>query len=1480
MAIRRVAVIFDDRARPETTGVYCRHALEQLVDVAHFRPDQLEQAPREGFDLYVNIDDGFDYLLPSELRPSVFWAIDTHVNFDSCLRRARRFDLVFAAQRDGAERLRRAGIASAVWLPLACDPEIHRKHDVTKQFDVAFVGNVFPGPREELLDLIRRRYRNAFIGQIYFDDMARTYSAARIVFNRSIKNDVNMRVFEALACGSLLATNELGENGQAELFQDGVHLATYREPDDLLDKLAYYLRRDAVREKIAAAGRAEVLSKHTYWHRMERMLREAAESLRREAVPVGWVKPTDPNTITGGFHPPYKDGPAGPDPFYFGYTRPEILALVPESARRVLDVGCGAGRLGEALKARQEAEVVGIEMNEEAAAVARQRLDHVLVGDVEELTLNFEPGSFDAIVCGDILEHLREPERLLRQARKWLASEGCLIASIPNVRHHSVVCSLLQGNWTYESAGLLDRTHLRFFTRREIEKLFVRAGFQIEGMWSVNAPGEDPAGRNRSGPVRLGRLCIDGLSEPDAAEFYTYQFLVRAWRAPPSDFGRTSIVIVTHNQLEYTRQCLDSVRRFTDEPFELIVVDNASTDGTVEYLRALPGVRVIANDANRGFPAAVNQGIAIASGRQVLLLNNDTVVTTGWLGRMLRALHGDPLVGLVGPCSNFVSGPQQVEAGYDNMAELDGFAWDWGKAHEGLRVQVNRLVGFCLLIRREVIETIGLLDERFGVGCFEDDDYCLRAIQAGFRAVIAGDAFVHHYGGRTFVGSGVDVGRLMAENQQRFREKWVGVEGGTKQVPGELRRAELNCDNPSEAAGPPSPRRGEGARRAGEGACENARQETLALKHGDDSLDIDILSGRPGLGSTRPCAGDAQHALPGPPPPCAGDIQHALPSAPQPCAGDAQHALPGPPPLTPPSQGGESTPAEAGVGRFALETRPGGGLWLKRTGARPRLSLCMIVRDSARTLAACLESIRPWVDEMVIVDTGSVDETPQIVEAYGGRLFRFSWCDDFSAARNESLRHARGEWLFWMDSDDTIPCDCGRKLRALVDRRVGANVLAFVVQVHCPGGSEDGGPAFDVTAVDHVKLFRNRLDLRFDGRIHEQLLPAIRRAGGEVAWSDVYVVHSGSDQSPQAQRKKLDRDLRILELELSERPEHPFTLFNLGMTHVHAGRYGAGATYLRCSMARSSPDESHLRKVYALLVYAEMRLGCRAEALETCRRGLALFPHDVELRFREGVLLHELGRLAEAKEAYFAVLTDGEERHFSSVDRALTGFKAHQNLAVVATDMGDLAGAEREWRDVVAAAPRYRQGWRGLGETLIREGRFRDANAVAEELIQQQALRAEGLLLRSRVDIAKGQLADARIALDSAVTENPDDLEVLRNRSQFFFEHGAVADAESALKALIGRDPDDAAAHHNLGTVLLQTARYDEAVQAYRQSLRFRSNCPGTYLNLGCALKDSGRIEEAVGAWEQALRLAPGDPAARQELARVGRRSPACCLPC
>jgi tetratricopeptide (TPR) repeat protein len=417
----------------------------------------------------------------------------------------------------------------------------------------------------------------------------------------------------------------------------------------------------------------------------------------------------------------------------------------------------------------------------------------------------------------------------------------------------------------------------------------------------------------------------------------------------------------------------------------------------------------------------------------------------------------------------------------------------------------------------------------------------------------------------------------------------------------------------------------------------------------------------------------------------------------------------------------------------------------------------------------------------------------------------------------------------------------------------------------------DGEPASDVTIVDHVKLFRNRPDLRFEGRIHEQILPAIRAAGGDVAWTDMYVVHSGSDQSPAAQEVKRKRDLRLLELELADWPEHPFTLFNLGMTYCHASRFEDAAGYLKRGIARAGAGDSHLRKAYSLLVHAETQLRRYDDAAETCRLGRTLFPRDAELRFREAVLLHELGRLEESRRAYLDVLSFTEERHLGSVIGGLTGFKARQNLAVVSNEMGDLAEAERQWREVVREAPRYRPGWRGLAETLSRAGLHAAADSVADQLVRDDDLRVEGLLIKGRTASKQERWDDVRAALDQAVAERPDDLVTLRERCEFLFNHGTPDEAERALLASIDRDPRDASAFHNLGTVMMRSGRHEDAVRAFERSVLLRPNFAATHLSLGYALKDCGRIEEAASAWEQASRLAPNDPTARQELERLGR---------
>jgi GT2 family glycosyltransferase/tetratricopeptide (TPR) repeat protein len=243
----------------------------------------------------------------------------------------------------------------------------------------------------------------------------------------------------------------------------------------------------------------------------------------------------------------------------------------------------------------------------------------------------------------------------------------------------------------------------------------------------------------------------------------------------------TSVIVLTYNQLNYTQQCIESLFCHTPSPFELIIVDNGSSDGTVDYLANLDRsqtaclrIHIIANPDNRGFAAGCNQGLAEARGRYCLLLNNDIVVTPAWLTKLIQPM-GHEHIGFSGPMSNCVSGRQRVsDVAYDtaSLKGLDRFAREFGKRHTGQVIQQKRLVGFCLLIKRELIDRIGGLDERFKVGNFEDDDFCLRAVLAGYKGAIAKDCFVHHYGNQSFKGNRIDFNQQLLRNWDVFKAKW------------------------------------------------------------------------------------------------------------------------------------------------------------------------------------------------------------------------------------------------------------------------------------------------------------------------------------------------------------------------------------------------------------------------------------------------------------------------------------------------------------------------------------------------------------------------------------------------------------------------------------------------------------------------------------------------------------------------------------
>lgn len=169
---------------------------------------------------------------------------------------------------------------------------------------------------------------------------------------------------------------------------------------------------------------------------------------------------------------------------YFEIIREDLIALVPEGPHRILDVGAASGNTGLALKRLGKAsEVVGVELCEEFGKEAGEKIDKVIIGDIEKFELPFPKGYFDYIICGDVLEHLIDPWTTLKKLRSYLSDNGYIIASIPNIRCWIVIKDLVfYGKWEYQWGGVLDKTHLRFFTRRSIYQLFDSAGFKVDRM--------------------------------------------------------------------------------------------------------------------------------------------------------------------------------------------------------------------------------------------------------------------------------------------------------------------------------------------------------------------------------------------------------------------------------------------------------------------------------------------------------------------------------------------------------------------------------------------------------------------------------------------------------------------------------------------------------------------------------------------------------------------------------------------------------------------------------------------------------------------------------------------------------------------------------------------------------------------------------------------------------------------------------------
>jgi glycosyltransferase involved in cell wall biosynthesis len=334
------------------------------------------------------------------------------------------------------------------------------------------------------------------------------------------------------------------------------------------------------------------------------------------------------------------------------------------------------------------------------------------------------------------------------------------------------------------------------------------------------------------------------------------------------------------------------------------------------------------------------------------------------------------------------------------------------------------------------------------------------------------------------------------------------------------------------------------------------------------------------------------------------------------------------------------------------------------------------------------------VDEMIVVDTGSADCTRDIAVRGGARVVDFAWVDDFAVARNESINHATGDWIFWLDADERLDAANQEKLRKLfagLSRDNAAYLMQQLSTTDDPHGSQ--------VAVDQVRLFRREAALRWEHRVHEQILLSIRRAGHELRRTDIVISHAGYE-APDAAARKLRRNLELLLREESERPDDPITLYHLGQAYLRLGRAALALPVLRRSLERLPKEYSNRPRLFAAIARAHDALGERAEAMAVCRAGRDENPDAVEILFLEAGFLYEKGDLPAAEERLLHLLRVPPEGQLAAGDIGRQGYKARHLLAQVYRASGRTAEAESEWRAIIEREPQFLPARNELADLL------------------------------------------------------------------------------------------------------------------------------------------------------------------------------------
>jgi tetratricopeptide (TPR) repeat protein len=562
------------------------------------------------------------------------------------------------------------------------------------------------------------------------------------------------------------------------------------------------------------------------------------------------------------------------------------------------------------------------------------------------------------------------------------------------------------------------------------------------------------------------------------------------------------------------------------------------------------------------------------------------------------------------------------------------------------------------------------------------------------------------------------------------------------------------------------------------------------------------------------------------------------------------------------------------------------------------VSLCLIARDEARNLPRVIESVRGLATEIIVVDTGSSDDTVKIAQRLKARIGHFPWQDDFSAARNHSLSLASGEWILVLDADDELARESLPALKQWLSRAPEAAVVGLYRRYPSPSMQRDSVSV-------QPRLFRNGRGLHFEGAIHERLVTR----DGRLAEPDIIltatIYHHGAIDGPSATARRRERNGRILTRVLEREPDDLRSRFYLGLTHFEGERWSDAVPALQAVVRDGGDELDFMPKAFACLGGALLNAHRPHEAETTLREGLARFPHHPELWFCLGLVCDHLGRLDEAIAANEAALQGRFGTSLNWHDWACREAKPHLALCDLKLTLGDTAAAAGH----LAAAERFtgpEPAYGQIREAIGRTEAERDRLAAEREqsLMEQRARFADGdpaagcqvvaLLL------ASGQMDAARALVDGWLSQSPSEAWALIASGRAHLASGAVEaalrcfsaarhaqpelldawlgeaaaqgalnhwdEAECALLSAARRAPDHVEVDLALGEHYLARERWQEATHAFQRCLDRQDDHGGAWLGIGQSLLRSGNLSAAINCLQRAASLSDGGAAVRLAL--------------